>query len=214
MSEVCPFCNTENIYFSKKRNKYFCEECLQEFELEDTKKSVFFSYGHDKNAIFVKKLKDDLEQKGYTVWIDESEIKVGEDWRNKITTGIMKSNNVLVFLSEHSTRNPGVCLDEIKIALCVKNGNIHTVLVEDEKKVNPPASITNIQWLDATRWYKYYQTPLFDEWYNGILEQIAEIIETNRNDSFEGQISYINNFLKPIYSNSKEQRLLSLDLID
>ncbi len=64
----------------------------------------------------------------------------------------MDSNKVLSFLSKYSTRDPGVCLDEIAIAIGVKGGNIQTILVEGEVDVKPPASINHIQWLDMHDW--------------------------------------------------------------
>ena len=61
---------------------------------------------------------------------------------------------MLSFLSKHSTRDLGVCLDEIAIAIGVKGGNIQTILVESETEVKPPASISHIQWLDM-HWASY-----------------------------------------------------------
>jgi len=62
------------------------------------------------------------------------------------------SHRVVSFLSKHSTRDPGVCRDEIAIAIGVKGGNIQTVLVESESEVQPPVSIGHIQWLDMHDW--------------------------------------------------------------
>src|SRR5271157_1671385 len=78
---------------------------------------IFLSYGHDNNEELVRRIKADLEKRGHDVWFDKSEIKFGDDWRRSITDGILKSNRVLSFLSKYSTRNPGVCRDEIAIAI-------------------------------------------------------------------------------------------------
>ena len=48
-------------------------------------------------------------------------------WREASTKGILKSNSVVAFLSNHSTREPGVCLDEVRIAIGVKKGIIQTI---------------------------------------------------------------------------------------
>lgn len=136
----CPGCGSDNIYFSKKRQVYVCEDCELEFAEERSDiqvKTIFFSYAHDENEWLVQKLKVDIEQRGHKVWIDKSEIKSGDDWRQSITEGILSSSGVIAFLSKHSVRIPGVCLDELRIALSVKNGNIKTVLLEDESEVLP-----------------------------------------------------------------------------
>ncbi len=40
----CPKCNSEDIYFSKKKQKYVCEDCEHEFVDESSlrPKKVFF----------------------------------------------------------------------------------------------------------------------------------------------------------------------------
>jgi hypothetical protein len=109
---------------------------------------IFLSYGHDANEELVRRIKADLEKRGHDVWFDMSEIRLGDDWRRSITDGITASHKFVSFLAKHSTRDRGVCLDEIAIAIGVKGGNIQTILVEGESDVNPPASISHIQWLD------------------------------------------------------------------
>ena len=99
---------------------------------------VFLSCGHDANEWLVRRIKSDLEKCGHDVWFDKTEIKFGIDWRRAITDGITGSNKILSFLSKHSIRDPGVCLDEIAIAIGVKGGNIQTILVESEQEVKPP----------------------------------------------------------------------------
>ena len=77
---------------------------------------VFFSYPHDHNGAFVRRLKLDLEARGHSVWFDEAKIRHGDDWRNQITRGILESEAVVAFLSKHAVRDPGVCLNELVIA--------------------------------------------------------------------------------------------------
>ena len=102
---------------------------------------IFLSYGHDGNAELVGRIKADLEKRKHDVWFDKTEIKFGDDWRRSITEGIASSHKVVSFLSKHSTRDPGVCLDEIGIAIGVKEGNILTILVESEQDVKPPPGV-------------------------------------------------------------------------
>ena len=138
----CPKCSSGNVVFSKKRGAYICEDCghvLPEAPIAPLR--IFLSYGHDANEELVRRIKTDLEKRGHDVWFDKNEIKFGDEWRRSITDGILQSNRVLSFLSKHSTRDPGVCLDEIAIAIGAKGGNIQTILVESEREVKLPPSI-------------------------------------------------------------------------
>jgi hypothetical protein len=141
---------------------------------------IFLSYGHDANEELVRLIKADLEARGHDVWFDKAEIKAGDDWRRAILDGIDRSNQVLSFLSKHSTRDPGVCLDEIAIAIGVKGGNIQTVLVESEQEVKPPASISHIQWLDMHDWKERKERGLGvppehpDSWESWYQDKLAE----------------------------------------
>jgi len=109
---------------------------------------IVLSYGHDGNEELVRLTQADLEARGHDVWFDKAEIKVGDDWRRAILDGIDRSNQVLSFLSKHSTRDPGVCLDEIAIAIGVKSCNIQSVLVETEAQ--PPAYVSQLRIMNKT----------------------------------------------------------------
>src|SRR5437870_2466797 len=150
----CPQCTSENVMFSKKRGVHVCEDCQPEFipALPVALMRIFLSYGHDSNEELVRRIKADLEKRGHDVWFDKSEIKGGHDWRRPITEGITGSHKFVSFLSKHSTRDPGVCLDEIAIAIGMKGGNIQTILVESEQEVKPPVTVSHIQWLDMRDW--------------------------------------------------------------
>lgn len=150
----CPRCASANVVFSKKRGMNFCEDCGSELVVDDPiiLLRIFLSYGHDSNEELVCRIKADLEKRGHDVWFDKNEIKFGDEWRHSITDGILKSKRVLSFLSKHSTRDPGVCRDEIAIAIGVKGGNIQTILVESEQEVQPPVNIGHILRFDMHDW--------------------------------------------------------------
>ena len=178
--QICPFCASENIFFSKKCSKYYCEDCEKGFETPSIAKGmrVFLSYGHDKNAEVVKKIKEYLVQKGYDVWIDSSEIHAGKDWRERITNGLIGSNGVISFLSKHSVRDPGVCLDELKIAVCLKHAYIKTVLLESESEVEPPNMVRNTQWIDMSNWDNVSD----EEWEDYFEQKMDLLLETLNSD--------------------------------
>lgn len=171
---------------------------------------LFLSYGHDANEELVRRIKSDLEKRGHDVWFDKSEIKAGDDWRRAITDGITGSHKFVSFLSKHSTRDPGVCLDEVAIAIGVKGGNIQTILVESETEVKPPASISHIQWLDMHDWKERRAAgeAAWEEWYQAKLAEIVRVVESDESRRFAGEIERLSGHLKPIPSDSRIAVLL------
>lgn len=220
--DKCPFCGSEDIYYSKKRKIYVCEDCdetfseMQSVELDDKSSAskgleLFFSYGHDRNRLLVERIKRDLEKRGHHVWIDTNEIKAGDYWRDDILNGILHASSVIAFLSEHSTRNPGVCLDELRIAVCVKGADIKTVLLEPESKIQPPSTISDIQWLDMSEWYDIRQSSetAFELWYREKLAELCRVVESSESVEMSGDISILKTKLTPYLNSEKEYNLLS-----
>jgi tetratricopeptide (TPR) repeat protein len=162
--------------------------------------NIFFSYPHDDNAGFVKRLKQDLESRGHTVWFDEAEIKTGDDWRSKITRGILESETVVAFLFKHAVRDPGVCLNEIAIALAEKGDEaIVTVLVEPEKDVSAPVSITHIQWLKM----EDHLTQAADEgWYRTHFDKLVQVIENPGSVTRHDELGKLKDVLHPLSFNA------------
>ncbi len=176
---------------------------------------IFLSYGHDANEELVRRIKTDLEMRGHDVWFDKSDIRFGEDWRRQITDGIIGSNRVLSFLSKYSTRDPGVCLDELAIAIGVKGGNIQTILVESETEVQAPPSIGHIQWLDMHDWKERRAVgeAAWEDWYQGKFAEIVQVIESDESRRFAGEIRTLEEHLKPISSDTRIAQLLKKPLI-
>ena len=178
--------------------------------------NIFLSYGHDSNTPLIEKIKEflSIDDKGnprHKVWIDTSEIKAGQNWRRKITEGIIESDVVLAGLSQHSTRS-AVCRNEISISIGVKGGNIKTILLEPSDVVAPPAMISHIQWLDMSDW-KEHENEGFDcDYFQEKFKQIAQIIETPENEQFNGEITTLKDALEPISSISRIQALTKKEM--
>lgn len=210
---ICPECGSENVFFSKKRQIYVCEDCEHTFDVEiksSKRRKIFFSYAHDENEWLVSKFRKDLENRGFEIWIDRSKIKSGDDWRRTITEGLLESDGVVAFLSKHSVRVPGVCLDEIRIAFSVKGGNIRTVLMESENDVIPPSSISGIQWLDLSSWTsEVCKIETWQAWYDSKLDELQKSLERDDFSSFSGDIETINKTLNVVVTDSKEHLLVS-----
>ena len=208
----CPNCGSSNTYYSKKKQLCVCEDCGHEFAVkaQNAGLRLFFSYGHDTNEPIVMRIKSDLEARGHTVWIDKNQIKSGENWRRSITDGITDSSKVLAFLSRHSTRDPGVCLDELRIALCVKGCDIKTVLLENEKSVCPPSAVSDIQWMDMSVWSEKEAEGIdtFEAWYKEKLDELCQVVESPESRSFQGEIEQLRRILQPVILDEKEQILL------
>lgn len=161
---------------------------------------IFLSYGHDRNTPLIERIGADLRVAGHEVWVDTSEIKRGDDWRRSIIHGLLDTDWTLAFLSKHSTREPGVCLDELAIGLHVKGGTIATVLVEAEQEVSPPVSIGHIQWLDMHDWETRQRADpvAFEAWYQQKLAEILRLLASPVTAQFAGEIAELDRHLQPI----------------
>lgn len=156
---------------------------------------LFFSYGHDDNAEIVNRLAEDLRKDGHEVWIDTTNIRSGDDWRRKITEGITKSELTMAFASKHSVRDPGVCLDELKIAVCVKGAQIQSVILE--KGVKPPRSTRHKQDIEMFEWKAHKENGTFDKWYTDKLQEIKDILNLPEVKSYDQEMTYIKKCLNP-----------------
>lgn len=222
--KTCPYCNSDDILFSIKKNVYVCGNCNKTFVPADLEKTtdttiqkgglqLFFSYGHDSNRTLVERIKDDLERRGHHIWIDTSRIKPGDNWRKDIVDGVLNSSKIIAFLSSYSTRKPCVCIDELKIAVCVKGTSVKTVLLESENKVQPPSTISDIQWVDMSDWssIKNSHEKDFEKWYQNKFEELCNAIESNDTLELNGEINWLKKELLPNLNQEKEHKLLEKD---
>lgn len=188
-----------------------CEDCDTQFQPEHAPRThrIFLSYGHDENRVVVDRLRDDLSARGHEVWMDTTRIKTGDDWRREITDGLLTSSAVLGFLSAHSVRNPGVCLDELRIALSTRSAHIQTVLLESIDDVSPPSTVASIQWLDMSDWREYHQRggEEWEAWYRRHLEELCEVLESEEARALEGEVTLLRRLLSPAIAESKERAL-------
>ncbi|MDE5831394.1 MAG: TerD family protein [Desulfovibrio sp.] len=174
---------------------------------------IFFSYGHDDNAVLVEKIKADLEKRNpdWDIWFDKNNIRAGEDWRSSIYKGISESDIVVAWLSSHSVRVPGVCLDELRIAASEPRHFLASVLLESSETVAPPLSISHIQYLDLSQWKlkRDNDQARFDSWLAGHVASLEKILAGH--SSFSGDIEKLKEALKIAkYGRSQQDRLLGL----
>ena len=86
LTNKCPKCNSTDVFFSKKKNQYICEDCQHVFIVESQRRlrRIFISYGHDQHAQLAQRLKNDLEDKDHQVWFDLDRLKPRTDWESYI----------------------------------------------------------------------------------------------------------------------------------
>ena len=189
----CPYCADSAIVYKRKAALWDCQSCEKQFQgsapevgkrrLDDRAarpKAIFFSYGHDENKELVMLFKNDLEKRGHQVWFDEKDIGSWDDWKGKITRGIDASELAIAFISKHSIRDPGVCRNEIAIAMN-RFGEVYPILLEAGIEQDIPITIRHLQWPDLSQWKGIREGKLpdadWDRWYEEKLLNLIEKIE-------------------------------------
>lgn len=212
----CPHCSSVNIKYFDKKGYWRCQDCDEAFAADTAvgaasavihPQKIFISYPHQpaEHVELVKEIYRRLQARGHLPWMDENEITTGTEWRERITDGILKSDWVIACLSAHSVRDPGVCLNELGIALNQKAGDdaLRTVLLENEETSRPPMSLTHIQWLDLTRFLVQrpkdqsddQQRKNWDAWLDAEIGKLIASIESRK--PIAGDIAELTQWLTP-----------------
>ena len=206
----CPKCGSEDV-FQKKDGSCLCGACGHRFVPQTAEKTfvpmrLFISYGHKESEI-CKRIYQALKERGHQPWFDEDQIRFGHDWRERLANGIEASNSVVACLSQYSTREKGVCLDELAISVGVKGGNIVSILLDD---VNPPSAVSHRQWLDMRDWEEKLDAgeDVFKPWFDAKMAELFDVLESKENREFSGQITELQNRLTIYYSTSRQAKLL------
>jgi hypothetical protein len=105
---------------------------------------IFISYAHSDIDI-ANRLTKDLEQAGYEVWYDRTDIKTGTRWDDEIVKGLNTSEIFLVLLSNKSAASQNV-KDEIGYAID-HNKQILPILLET---CEIPFRLNRVQYVDFT----------------------------------------------------------------
>ncbi len=167
-------------------------------------KKIFFSYGHDCTGK-VLRVKKDLEQLGYRIWMDMEGILPGDDWRRKITEEILSSDLIVAFLSSHSLRKDSVCLNELAIAVSRKSSFIRTVLLEPGLENRIPATISGIQYCDMGEWdaYEARSPEDFAGWYREKFHALVNSLERGSDKGRDAQLNWLEQLLSPSAESSR-----------
>jgi hypothetical protein len=218
-SALCPACHKDASFtFLKKQETYVCSECGEDFSLLPSAEAqpiepqtIFLSYAHrsereedfDFSEELVLLIQKELQRDGHKVWIDKDGIRAGSQWREHITAAILEHTHFLSFLSTRSVRDPGVCLNEIAIALG-HGKNIQTVLAQEEGRVAPPLTISHIQWHDFQDWREILDGtkagPMGENWQTWFDQRMARLRETlssAQNTRVSGDLQKLRDVLDP-----------------
>ena len=225
MNPVCPHCSSSETTYKAKAGAWECLDCEERFSAPASAqepfsartrslparigdralqpKRIFFSYGHDANRELVDRFKEDLEKRGHEVWIDYKQIGAWDDWKGSITRGIHDAQMAMAFLSVHSTRDPGVCRNEVAMALH-HFGTVYPILLEHVPLESIPATIAHLQWPDLSRWrdLKDQSPGEFERFYE---EKLVEIIDRVEGEAtrFASECEVLRRVLAPSNFDSK-----------
>jgi tetratricopeptide (TPR) repeat protein len=215
---TCLNCGSKDVAYNAKDGAWECNGCKKRFGMPSPEvrlheksvrateaKTIFFSYGHDDNKELVVLFQKALENRGHTVKIDFKDIGSWDDWRGSITRGIDGSQLTIAFLSAHAIRDPGVCRNEIAIALN-RFGVVYPVLLETGIEADIPVTVRNLQWPDLSQWRDIRSGKVpgvdWDRWYE---EKLLNLIERLEGEAtvFADETSVLRNTLTPSSFESK-----------
>ena len=212
---ICPFCSSAETTFKKKVNLWECNDCESRFEFSSSRglepQTIFLSYAHksereadyDLTEELVWIIKDELEKDGHKVWIDREGIAAGYQWRERITNAILDHRHFLSFLSKRSVRDPGVCLNEIAIALG-SGRHIQTLLTEREELVRQPLTISHLQWHHFVGWKEIKEGKksgakgeMWDTWFSDRMLLIRNNLSDLQRIKIAGELQRLKDILDP-----------------
>ena len=82
-------------------------------------KELFVSYGREPEVIqFVHRLKGDLENNGFSVWLDTDDIPAGSDWHGAIGSGLNRCKGILPIITKKYIGSRH-CVNEVRAELCI-----------------------------------------------------------------------------------------------
>lgn len=134
---------------------------------------VFISYSRE-DSEFVDRLKNDLRQSGFDVWLDTEEILPGQNWQKSIEKAISNAFAYIFVSSRQSTRREqSYIYKELNLAfekyarLSPNIRFVFPVIIDDDGAANLPDFLQRFQWCDFRTDYqkalKYLLESLPDE---------------------------------------------------
>lgn len=104
--------------------------------------NIFISYGHDKYCVVPEKVATLLESEGFKVFIDKK-LSDNRLFDVELENRIAECDIVILFMTQHSVRESGVCRDELAYARNLEKRVIPVML----EKCQTPLLVSRIQWI-------------------------------------------------------------------
>lgn len=177
--------------------------------MTEPKIDLFLSYGRDPTLQeIINRIKTRLKQ-DFRLWVDQERIKTEDDWRREIVEAIDSTQMTVGLLHAHSTRYQSVCLDELSISISVPGRKLITILLENEKKLKIPTTVTRTQWLDLSKWKEHINTDSWNEYFEQQMDQLCASIKSKDNYQFQGEITTLYKILQPSDFNGMALRYIN-----
>jgi len=126
-------------------------------------RSIFISHSHS-DADFAELLKLKLEKRGIEAWIDNERLKIGQDWREEIDSGIENSMAVIAIMSPDARKSEYVTYEW---AFAWGKGKKIFPLMLEQTQLHP--RLESLQYMDFTN----RASRPWDELIESIIKQMA-----------------------------------------
>lgn len=112
---------------------------LSDMPPEDFVASVFISYQHADKQLAAG-MQDGLEERGYFVWRDEGELRVGDSIVERVTAALDQIDFVVALISENSVLSPW-CQKEVSLAMTgeISRSGVMVLPVRIDQVEMPPS---------------------------------------------------------------------------
>ena len=101
---------------------------------------VFVSHRH-RDSAWAKSLMKQLQARGFEVWLDESELRPGDDWAEQIRQAVRESDTVVSVIGGHQP-SPNV-LVEMGMALA-QGKRVLSIVIDSETDISTLADFARL----------------------------------------------------------------------
>lgn len=146
-------------------------------------KNVFISYGRRHSSLLAMRLCNDLQKRGYSVWVDMNNIPLAVDFQEQIDGGIRNADNFIFIISPHSVKSV-YCAKEISLAKKYNKRIIPIMHIEPTDCMDKiDEKIAKINWINIRQEEKPFAPQerwnFIDDYQHG-LDGITDVIENNK----------------------------------
>jgi TIR domain len=144
---------------------------------------IFINYSHT-DSEFARKLAADLQAAGFSVWLDQTELQIGQNWADEIERAINDSDHILVLLSSASLKSRWMHA-QINMVLTktnAKTSRVIPVIIDPSAKSSVPAPLKLLTGVDLSS----------RSTYNLELKRLADQLWRTSRPDFRREDSFVN----------------------